>query len=69
MTPKEAQQELEDEDNIVIIESDLDPDDPRKGRAQFLIEPIGDFELPDELDVHNVERSPPQFRHVALPPN
>lgn len=75
MTPEKAAEVLEASDSLSIVERDLDPDDARMGRAQFLISPLkskqvirDEFE-DSELEVFKGENAPSQFIYIALPPN
>lgn len=74
MTPEEADEFVSNHSGIEVIERDLDPDDEKMGRAQFLVTLIdSDAEIERELEDTELEifkeSKPNQFRHIALPPN
>lgn len=74
MNPTEARSVIKSSDNVSIVEEDLDPDDKRMGRAQFLVSPVSSKdevkeEFKDsELDVFEGERAPNHLMYLALPP-
>lgn len=74
MNPTEAKAVIESSETVSIVEEDLDPDDNRMGRAQFLVSPISskdeveeEFEDSD-IEVFEGERAPDHFIYLVLPP-
>lgn len=74
MTPEEADEFLSSYEHIIVVERDLDPDDSRMGRAQFLVTLVDADNETVEADVaeYGLEcfrrTGPEQFKYIALPP-
>lgn len=74
ISPDALKSRLQSDERLILMNSNMNPDDPRQGQAQFLVsvayeeaEVISEYNALDVLVTGEHTPNPDQY-HVAIPP-